>query len=299
MSAAPRRILLATDHSDEALTAGRTLASLPFPSPPEVTLLHAMTIPTVSTGTGPTPIPDAAIERMQTAAEEAQTQQATALQAAGLTVAPVIRRGKPANAIVEAAKEGNADLVVLGAVGQSAFERLLLGSVSDRVAGAVGCSCLVVRPTGWPDDARPPRLAIAIDETPSSRHAAATLAAMRWPAGTAVALISVMQTFDTFVPDFTGTMPNLWDELHNTAQRRLKEAAAPFEEAGLEVTTDLRPAAHVGQELCRRVRAHKADLVAVGDHGGSATMKFLLGSVSRFVLRHAESSVWICRDAAG
>lgn len=298
MSAAPRRVLLATDYSDESRAAGRTLAHLPFPSPPEVTLLHALTVPTVSTGTGLRPIPDAAIERMQTAAEAAQAEEVAPLEAAGLTVAPLIQRGKPADVIVAAAKEANADLVVLGAVGQSALERLLLGSVSDRVAATVGSSCLVVRPTGWPDEGRPPRLLIALDETPASARAAATLAALRWPAGTTVALVSVMQTFDTFVPDFTNTLPTLWDELRSTSERRLAEAAAPFEAAGLEVTIDLQTAAHVGETLCRRARAHKADFVAVGDHGGSAAMKFLLGSVSRYVLRHSGSSVWICRDAA-
>ncbi|MFH5803587.1 universal stress protein [Alienimonas sp. DA493] len=298
MSAAPRRVLLATDHSDESRAAGKTLAALPFPAPPEVTLLHAMTVPTVSTGSGPTPIPDAAIERMQASAQTAQAAEVGPLEAAGLTVSPVIQRGKPAEVIVAAAEEGNADLVVLGAVGQSALERLLLGSVSDRVAGATGSSCLVVRPTGWPEEGRPPRLMIAVDETPASARAAETLAALKWPAGTSVALVSVMQTFDTFVPDFTNTLPTLWDELRTTSERRLSEAAAPFEAAGLTVTTDLQTAAHVGEELCRRARKHQADFVAVGDHGGSAAMKFLLGSVSRYVLRHSPSSVWICRGGA-
>lgn len=53
--------------------------------------------------------------------------------------------GSPDSRIVEAAEQMNADLIVLGSHGYNAWERLLLGSVSDSVVRHAPCSVLVVR----------------------------------------------------------------------------------------------------------------------------------------------------------
>lgn len=53
--------------------------------------------------------------------------------------------GSPESRIVEAAEELGPDLIVLGSHGYKAWERLLLGSVSDSVLHHVHCSVLVVR----------------------------------------------------------------------------------------------------------------------------------------------------------
>lgn len=58
--------------------------------------------------------------------------------------------GSPDSRIVEAAEEMKADLIVLGSHGYNAWERLLLGSVSDSVVRHAPCSVLVVR-TGEED----------------------------------------------------------------------------------------------------------------------------------------------------
>ena len=54
--------------------------------------------------------------------------------------------GSPESRIVEAAEEFEPDLIVLGSHGYKAWERLLLGSVSDSVLHHVHCSVLIARP---------------------------------------------------------------------------------------------------------------------------------------------------------
>ena len=56
-----------------------------------------------------------------------------------------VLEGKPAAAILEAAAELDADLVVLGARGRSGLRRLLLGSVAEKVVRAAPCSVVVAR----------------------------------------------------------------------------------------------------------------------------------------------------------
>lgn len=53
--------------------------------------------------------------------------------------------GRAAEMIIEAAKEWNADLVIVGTHGRGFWGRLTLGSVSDAVVHHSPCSVLVVR----------------------------------------------------------------------------------------------------------------------------------------------------------
>jgi nucleotide-binding universal stress UspA family protein len=53
--------------------------------------------------------------------------------------------GDPGTAIVKAANDSGADLVVVGSRGLSRIERLLLGSVSTKVVQRAHCDVLVVR----------------------------------------------------------------------------------------------------------------------------------------------------------
>jgi len=64
---------------------------------------------------------------------------------AGFTVTEAPRLGRPADEIITAAKQKQADLIVMGAKGLGAVGRFILGSVSTKVAQHSPCSVLVVR----------------------------------------------------------------------------------------------------------------------------------------------------------
>jgi nucleotide-binding universal stress UspA family protein len=64
---------------------------------------------------------------------------------AGFIAEPVYQLGKPAKAIMQVASRQHADLIVMGAKGLGGIARILLGSVSTRVAEYATCSVLVVR----------------------------------------------------------------------------------------------------------------------------------------------------------
>ncbi len=56
-----------------------------------------------------------------------------------------IRIGHPAEQIIAAAEEWNADLIVTGHRGKGLFERWLLGSVSRLVIAYARCAVIVIR----------------------------------------------------------------------------------------------------------------------------------------------------------
>jgi nucleotide-binding universal stress UspA family protein len=62
----------------------------------------------------------------------------------GVTWNPVIKFGRPAQEIVQAAESDGSDLIVMGAVGRSGLSQYLMGSTLRRVFQQLPCSLLVV-----------------------------------------------------------------------------------------------------------------------------------------------------------
>ena len=63
----------------------------------------------------------------------------------GVKAEGLIIEGRPYEAIVENAREKRVDLIVMGSHGRTGFERLLMGSVTERVVGNADCAVLIVK----------------------------------------------------------------------------------------------------------------------------------------------------------
>lgn len=64
---------------------------------------------------------------------------------AGLAVEKHVREGDPAHTLIDVADEQDADLIAVGARGQSALRRFALGSVSSKLSHNAATSLLIVR----------------------------------------------------------------------------------------------------------------------------------------------------------
>ncbi|MBI4232852.1 MAG: universal stress protein [Chloroflexi bacterium] len=73
-------------------------------------------------------------------------QVAERLRSKGLQVEIVVQPGNPANRIIAAANQRRGSLVVISTRGRSGFQRLVLGSVTDKVVRRSGRPVLVVPP---------------------------------------------------------------------------------------------------------------------------------------------------------
>ena len=56
-----------------------------------------------------------------------------------------VRVGRPFHEIVEAAREGNADLIILATHGHTGLKHMLLGSTAENVVRHASCPVLIVR----------------------------------------------------------------------------------------------------------------------------------------------------------
>ncbi|CAK0756118.1 putative membrane transporter protein [Gammaproteobacteria bacterium] len=67
------------------------------------------------------------------------------LSQTGIAARSRLMKGRPDLAIVEAARAEGSDLIVMGSHGRTGLDRMLIGSVSERVIGHTNCAVLVVK----------------------------------------------------------------------------------------------------------------------------------------------------------
>ena len=145
----PVRILIAVDRSDDSNAAVEAVCRRNWPTGSEVALLSV-----VDTVMAVNPIGEPETVKWIEVGEgenwepvrELFAPDAQKLRDAGLHVEVLVRRGSPADQILEESNTWGATCIFLGARGTRGIERLMLGSVSSAVAARALCSVEVVRP---------------------------------------------------------------------------------------------------------------------------------------------------------
>jgi len=147
------KILLAIDGSPYSDQAVAQVACRPWPKGSEVKVLTAFELSLL-----PTPeawaLPATFLDEMEQAgrryAREIGDRAVGLLESRldkGVAVSKEALPGSPRSVILDEAKNWGADLIVVGSHGYCAWERFLLGSVSQSVVSHADCSVEVVRST--------------------------------------------------------------------------------------------------------------------------------------------------------
>ena len=145
-------VLLATDGSQQSLKAARFLSTLVNPSAMKKITVIAVIRPLAAVpfaselqGEQPAGSTEAFALSFRREAQAAAERVAAALRGTAPQVNTLIRSGSPADEIIRAADEIEADLIVVGGRGKSAVGAILMGSVAYRVLHHAPCPVLVAR----------------------------------------------------------------------------------------------------------------------------------------------------------
>ncbi|MGE5620818.1 MAG: universal stress protein [Sphingomonadaceae bacterium] len=146
------KVLVAVDGSAESLEAAKYAAELVRALNPKVAVMHVVPNPDIPVSASPVgtstlgPDDEVAIERaLWDGAQAILDRNMEPFRQAGVQVEGVMASGDPAREIVDFARKGRYDLLVVGSRGEGAVERALLGSTSDAVVRESPCPVLVVR----------------------------------------------------------------------------------------------------------------------------------------------------------
>jgi nucleotide-binding universal stress UspA family protein len=300
MGACSMKILLATDGSESASHAATFLARLPHRERMKLTI--ASIVPTMAI------LSNSEVKEWQRHYVEIETRQANkfcekirqSFEGADADIETVVTSGHPGSEILAEAKRRDCDLIVLGAVGHSLLERMMVGSVSDFVATNASCSVLVVRPAVSmvanqtnSKGHQGLRVCIGYDNSDQSKFVFNDLESFLWGTDTHFDIVSGFRFPFSYVDLPVAIAPKEVDEPYN---KNLKAITSFAQKVFPNVQPHLIEMHHTGHGLTEFAMKHECDLIALGDTGHGLLGRTILGSVSRYVLRHAPCSVWIARN---
>ena len=307
------KILLTTDGSDSANSAIDYLLRLPLPQESEIILLTIIE-KEIYQGRKKSELNAEQLEllgqtkqMLRDKARELLTAGAERLAQGGWKSTSLIRAGHPSREIVRIANKRNVDLVVVGSHGLGGIKRFLLGSVSDQVLAYAPCSVLIVRPStaGVPEAADTQavvtesapafRLLLAYDDSASAKQAVDFCAGLPLDAATEVTALTVLPLMTLYRQDIKQRLSWIWQEKKKSAQKALDRLLKEVKWGTPHVTSLLREAADVSQEILETADQSHSDLIVLGYKGKGAIQKFLLGSVTRRIAHHAPCSVLAVR----
>ena len=218
-------------------------------------------------------------------------------KAAGVPVETCIEEGSPAQQILSGVARHGADLIVMGTHGASGFERLMLGSVAEKVVRKAGCPVLTVPPHAHSTSRLPfRRILCPIDFSPP---AAAALHMALSLAQEAEAQLMLLHVLEWPIGHEPPPLPSF-----NVPEYRIyreKEAAAELAKMVPAAARDwCEPTTHLAhgkpyEQVLGFAGDHDVDLIVIGVHGRSALDVALFGSTTNQVIRGATCPVLTLR----
>lgn len=291
------RVLLASDGSSDSMKAARFVKELARKNPVDV---HVVTVSCVPGNVTPNALCSFATGWEEQDKKQVQELHAELLLLLSETCDSVIMSrtvGPVATTILDESVGLEADLIVMGACGHSLVHRMLLGSISDHVATHAKCSVVVVR-TEHEEGlvAMPRRLLVGFDRSKGSREAIAEMMKVHWPVETHLDVLSVAPQPLPFESDPFAVMDYTWEpkyleNIRTAAERMASRAAESIRNCSVHITRSN----HAGDAIVHAAEESGSDMIIIGDTGHTFLDEWLLGSTSKFVLRHAKCSVWISR----
>jgi nucleotide-binding universal stress UspA family protein len=139
------RIVVAVDGSEQSMAAAVTGADIARSSGASLDLITVVRPPEGWWGLeGAPPAPEALAEAITAGRQEVLDRTRAAIDATGISVDTVEELGDPVSAIIGHCENVGADLLVIGRRGAGLVERVLIGSVADRLAHTAPCPLLIV-----------------------------------------------------------------------------------------------------------------------------------------------------------
>ncbi len=296
-----RKILCPVDFSDFSRNAFDRAVAIARLHHASVTVLHVLPVPSV-----PPLIPYTGARRVQPETSEVDRQHVAAQLEAFLALdastgvqvrCEVGEAPDAAWEIVARALRLSADLIVMGTHGRSGFERLLFGSVAEKVLRTASQPVLTV-PSGAPQ-------VVPIGAAPFRRILCATdfsdcsLAALRYAAsfalhpGVTLTVLHVVEiTPSAYSPvmgpplDVAGFRALLEESSREDLHRAIPDAVRDVCRVE-EIVTSGKP----HREILRMAREQATDLIALGIMGRGAIDRLMFGSTAEAVVRSASCPV--------
>ena len=194
-----------------------------------------------------------------------------------------VRQGIPHEIINEYATSEDVDLVVMPTQGRTGLERFLIGSTTERVVRGADVPVLTFRPTdvdlGYPYR----NVLVPTDGSESASGALELGCDFVTSTGTNLHILTVISSESLGIDVRSDVQMRPMEE---RAANILENATSVASERGVKSVTE---AVEYGVSIRKTIRSyvetHEIDLVAVGTHGRTGVDRYILGSVTEYLIR--------------
>jgi nucleotide-binding universal stress UspA family protein len=145
------------------------------------------------------------------------------------------------------------------------------------------------------------KILVAVDSSSHSQHALEFITRMRWPAGSRMIVMSVVQPVAGIVAsayDPLPAPPELEQEHRASVHETVARAERLLRESGFATESRIADG-DPRTALVETAKHERTNLIVVGSRGHSGVTKLMLGSVSSHVVTHAPCSVLVVKQPEG
>lgn len=280
-----RRIVAAVDASEPARRAAERALSLAGHCEAKATLVHVCHSGPAEAAT--IIAADSIIEHSQRAGERTMALLVADLDVPNLET--VVRLGSDVpGKICEAARELDADLIVLGTIGRTGVSRFFLGSVAENVTRRAHCPVWVERPSD-PVLHEVRRLVVCTDLSPLSEAGLSLAAQFATDLG---CMVEIVYAFET---PYRGLSIDVRRSVTAKLREQLIQLATKYFGDSVPRVTIVE-GANVVDGITAHASRVSADLLVLASHGRTGLSRVFMGSVAERVTRFAPCSVLVGRS---
>lgn len=291
-----KHILCPVDFSETSIRALTYAAALATWYDAQLEVLHvvpAFEEGVVSEPSGRTSEPGRPVSRDEIVSEIRRSIES--VHATRLSPKVLAQEGRAHELIVHRARAQPADLIVMGTHGRSGFNRLLLGSVTEKVLRTATCPVLTV-PAAAPAMTAPAvsfkRITCAIDHSPSALKALQFALELGRQTDGCVTALYALEYMDPEEPcehvdfDIRKRRQHVIDHARERLHAQLAQEPTTWCEIEEIVAID-----RAYKAVLKQATASKADLIVMGAQGTGGVELMLYGSNTQHVLRAAPCPV--------
>lgn len=193
------------------------------------------------------------------------------------------------------------DLIVMGTHGRAGFERLILGSVTEKVLRKAPCPVLSVpHPSAEPASPLFRRILCAIDFSDCSMRGLDYAISLAQEADATLTVLHVLELPPELPTDWRQTLspPSLREHmvaLEENRRAQLEQAVPAEVRTYCTVETEMEAGAPY-RAILRMARDRHSDLIVIGVRGRGAADVTFFGSTANQVVRHASCGVLTIRS---
>lgn len=295
MAIAPKRILVATDFSENATQAVYYAVALADPFGSELTLLHVVS-PFRYDPNNPDrrfPQVDELYDEIEKLARERLIRMRQVRKNLAINC-ELVRGLSPAASILDFAEAGNFDLIVMGTHGIAPVKRFLIGSITTRVLRRAAVPVLTLR-QAQALDANPSikNILVPLDFSEAAREVLAYAVAY---AKTFHAHLEFLHVIEEFIPssyfDSEEEKMKLIPRFREKSHQALLKFVADWVPTGVKHDFHVRTG-KPHREIVAFADEANVDLIVMMSHGQGGVDRLLIGSITEKVVRIAAQPVLV------